>query len=338
MTLRGAVLLMLAAVFAPVGHGLSALPVAVPDTARPTFAQTSPLDSYLLPLGPFADGAIPAERLEGRIERRAWRLDNSSQTTLQMLVPLRESLVEAGYDIVFECSDRACGGFDFRVGTEVLPAPDMQVAIRDYRFVSARKGADHAVSLLVSRIRDTGYIQLVSVAPGQPAGTPDPSATPNTPYTRARDAAVEPSPSPETVDADGQAADEAAAVASSGDMADRLLRDGHTILAGLAFAPGGSTLQEGTYPALANLAGFLEEHPDLSVMLVGHTDSVGDLLANIRLSKRRAQAVRTRLIGTYNADPRRIRAEGNGYLSPVASNLTEAGREANRRVEAILLP
>ena len=47
--------------------------------------------------------------------------------------------------------------------------------------------------------------------------------------------------------------------------------------------------------------------------------------------------MRARLISEYGIDPARIEAEGMGYLAPVASNLTEAGRQANRRVEAILL-
>ena len=97
-------------------------------------------------------------------------------------------------------------------------------------------------------------------------------------------------------------------------------------------------MEEREYGSLKDLAAFLEEVPDGTLVLVGHTDTVGDLETNIRLSKRRAEAVRTRLIGSFNVDPRRVQAEGNGYLSPVASNLTEAGREANRRVEAILKP
>jgi outer membrane protein OmpA-like peptidoglycan-associated protein len=72
--------------------------------------------------------------------------------------------------------------------------------------------------------------------------------------------------------------------------------------------------------------------------LVGHTDSVGGLSGNIALSKRRAQSVRQRLIDTHGVDPSRLDAEGMGYLSPAASHLTPEGREANRRVEVIVLP
>ena len=72
-------------------------------------------------------------------------------------------------------------------------------------------------------------------------------------------------------------------------------------------------------------------------MLVGHTDAVGALEGNIRLSKKRAEAVMRRLIDGYGVDPVQLSAEGIGYLSPRASNATEEGRRLNRRVEVVLL-
>jgi len=91
------------------------------------------------------------------------------------------------------------------------------------------------------------------------------------------------------------------------------------------------------YASLADLAEYLASHADRRIVLVGHTDSSGTLVANISLSKRRAQAVRDRMISAYDLPPGQLDAEGMGYLSPVASNLTNAGREINRRVEAVLL-
>ena len=64
---------------------------------------------------------------------------------------------------------------------------------------------------------------------------------------------------------------------------------------------------------------------------------LGSLQGNISLSKRRAQSVRQRLIDAHGVPPERMEAEGMGYLSPVASNLQEQGRDQNRRVEVILL-
>ena len=85
------------------------------------------------------------------------------------------------------------------------------------------------------------------------------------------------------------------------------------------------------------ISAFLQENPTIRIAVVGHTDSVGALNANIALSKKRARAVRDRLTGRHDIAANRIEAEGMGYLAPIASNLTEEGRRANRRVEIILL-
>ena len=81
----------------------------------------------------------------------------------------------------------------------------------------------------------------------------------------------------------------------------------------------------------------VEKRPNLRVALVGHTDTVGGLDTNIALSRARAQSVRDRLISAFDADATRLDAEGMGYLSPIAPNLTEEGRRQNRRVEVILV-
>ena len=74
----------------------------------------------------------------------------------------------------------------------------------------------------------------------------------------------------------------------------------------------------------------------MSVFLVGHTDNVGSLAANITLSKDRAKAVIDRLVEKYGVNPSQMSWDGVGYLSPIASNNTEKGRELNRRVEVVI--
>ena len=117
-----------------------------------------------------------------------------------------------------------------------------------------------------------------------------------------------------------------------------MLSDGHAILPDLVFETGADELVNGPYDSLAALAGFLGENPDLMITFVGHTDSIGELDQNIALSRRRAEAVRDRLLDRFEVAPGQVRAEGMGYLAPIASNLDAEGRERNRRVEVILLP
>jgi len=113
--------------------------------------------------------------------------------------------------------------------------------------------------------------------------------------------------------------------------------DGRVILSDLSFALGSATLADDDYTSLATLAAYLKEDPTLLVALVGHTDTAGSLEGNIALSRKRANAVKERLIARYGIPSRQMDAEGMGYLAPVANNLYEAGREANRRVEVIIV-
>ena len=71
--------------------------------------------------------------------------------------------------------------------------------------------------------------------------------------------------------------------------------------------------------------------------LEGHTDSIGTELYNLDLSERRANAVRDMLIEDFGIEPGRVTAQGFGEQLPVADNETEEGREANRRVVAVVM-
>lgn len=277
--------------------------LTLPTSARQVSQRISPLDSYDLPTGVFAHGAVPSRTVEGRVERVTWRLQAGSSTTLQILDPLREQLKTQGFEVTFDCEARACGGFDFRFGTDVVPTPDMYVAINDYRFLSATRGSE-ALSLLISRNPPDGYVQMIRVTPK--GKTPPPLVVEET-------------------------------VVGAEDLLAELARDGHVILGDLSFETGAVALGAGPFESLNLLASYLADNPSTRLALVGHTDDTGDLQANISVSKRRAEAVRTRLIEAHGVAPDRVQAQGVGYLSPIISNVTPKGRELNRRVEAVLL-
>ncbi len=294
---------------------LMALDLSLPGNAVLGREVSKAADSYLLPVGPFAEGAIPTLEVEGQMLQQAWRLEAQAMTTLQMLTPLRDQLVEAGYDILLDCNSKECGGFDFRFNTRVMTAPDMFVDLFDYRFLSARhvqgEGEPDYISVLVSLSGKTGYIQVIHLAPD---GTLQPTVV--------ADAAV-----PATTIQPG----------SDLPVSQALVQQGHLILSDLRFESGSSELGAGPFISLQDLAAFLKTDADLRVALVGHTDAVGGLNPNIALSKQRAGSVLERLVSAHSVPRRQLEAEGMGYLSPIAPNLTQAGREANRRVEAVLL-
>ena len=271
--------------------------------------------SYALPIAGFDGSTVPTRVVEGALDQRAYRLDAAGQTTLAILAPLREQVTAAGYEILFECEARRCGGFDFRFGTDVLPEPDMHVDLSDYRFLSAVSGKD-VVSILVSRSANAGYVQI----------------------TRVTQAPLAPSPQRTEIDLPDEVAAPVAAVTSAdaSGIARALDEVGVVVLDDLVFASGAATLTDGDYASLAAVAAWLQANPDGTVALVGHTDASGSLAGNIALSERRAEAVAEVLIETHGADRNRVVAKGVGFLAPRATNQTEEGRQKNRRVEVVV--
>ena len=298
---------------------VGALDFDLPGEAVLMREETSPADTYFLPVAPFADGRLPTRKVEGQVIRQAWRIDGGRvATTLQLVSPLRDQLEAAGFEIILDCEAQECGGFDFRFNTTVLPAPDMFVDLFDFRFVSARKqdgdGVDY-ISCLVSLAGGAGYVQLVAVGAIAPPRIE--TAVPPMPSSAKTTTTATPPP--------------------GGRFVERLVANGHVVLNDLEFGSGSAALAEGGYTSLAALAGFLGTDASRRIALVGHTDAVGGLDANLALSHERAAAALERLVERHGVPREQIEAEGVGYLSPIAPNTTRAGREANRRVEAVLL-
>lgn len=106
-------------------------------------------------------------------------------------------------------------------------------------------------------------------------------------------------------------------------------------LGDLLFETGKSDLKGGASGNLNKLADFLNEYPDRSVLIEGHTDNVGSDETNFNLSQRRANSVQSYLVGQGVAASR-LRTSGLGEGSPVADNDTATGRQQNRRVEIII--
>lgn len=306
--------------------------------AEPTGSTESAPDSILLPTGPFRDGAVPGRVVEGAVTRRAWRLAAPSETTLALLSPLRDQIAAQGYRVVYDCATSACGGFDFRFALDLFPEPDMHVDLGDFRFLSAERGPGEAVEVVVSRSTGAGYVQITSVRPA--ALPPVPQALPDPPGADTPAATLPPpARGPATADftpATGETAGAAPPEILS-DIGAGLRANGHVVLSDLIFATGSAELTPGDFASLAALAAWLAENPEARIAFVGHTDAAGGLEANIALSRRRAEAVRRRLIDIHGVPGDRLSAQGVGYLAPRISNATEEGRALNRRVEAVLV-
>jgi OOP family OmpA-OmpF porin len=263
-------------------------------------------------VGPFRDGAVSFEVVEGTRHSQVWKVRESSLSTSQIMTPLRRQLTEMGYEILLDCKDDDCGGYDFRYALDLVEEPVMHVDLGDFRFLSAwRPGTNEYRNLIVSRSNTGGFVQVDFVD--------DASAS-----------------QPASVDTQaGGSVSEPDAIAPV-DMIETLLEEGWLSLDDLSFATGSSDLEAGRYASLARLAQFLLDNPGQTVALVGHTDAQGSLAGNIALSQRRAASVLERLVTAYSVPSRQIVAEGVGFLAPRWSNQTEDGRNKNRRVEVIL--
>jgi outer membrane protein OmpA-like peptidoglycan-associated protein len=111
---------------------------------------------------------------------------------------------------------------------------------------------------------------------------------------------------------------------------------GLTITLGdVLFDTAKAKLKSGGMRTMEKLATFLKENPERKVLVEGFTDSRGSDEYNQGLSERRADAVRSALLG-FGVSPDRIEARGYGEAFPVAGNDDAAGQQMNRRVEVVI--
>ncbi len=105
----------------------------------------------------------------------------------------------------------------------------------------------------------------------------------------------------------------------------------------ILFATNSASLTGALQNDLVAVARSLNNNPNSTVSVIGHTDNTGEAAYNFDLSQRRAQAVTSVLINSGVAASR-IRSIGRGEDQPIASNLNAQGRQQNRRVEIVITP
>ena len=108
-----------------------------------------------------------------------------------------------------------------------------------------------------------------------------------------------------------------------------------TFASGLLFAFDSDQIQPAAGTNLSELASSLQKYPDSQLLIVGHTDNVGDDSYNQSLSQRRSNSAAAYLAAQGVARTR-LAATGKGESEPVTTNETDAGRQKNRRVEVAI--
>ncbi|QGP79067.1 OmpA family protein [Sphingobium sp. CAP-1] len=120
-----------------------------------------------------------------------------------------------------------------------------------------------------------------------------------------------------------------------------VIRDGDNLLlrmpSGITFGYDKADVQPQFQPTLNEVASVLAQYPKTYIDVLGHTDSDGADAYNQALSERRAQSVANYLV-SKGVQSARIATRGYGETQPIASNATEEGKAANRRVEIKIAP
>jgi len=114
-----------------------------------------------------------------------------------------------------------------------------------------------------------------------------------------------------------------------------LKESGHVAVYGIYFDTGQSIIKPESEAVLSEIVKLLKKESGLKVNVVGHTDNVGAMDSNLKLSQARATAVVQALVDKYGIEGNRLRAYGVGPLAPVTSNDNEEGKAKNRRVELV---
>jgi outer membrane protein OmpA-like peptidoglycan-associated protein len=109
---------------------------------------------------------------------------------------------------------------------------------------------------------------------------------------------------------------------------------GHAAVYGIYFDTGKSNIKPESAQAIAEIVKLLNSDPGLKIHVVGHTDNVGSVESNIKLSQNRAESV-VQALRNNGISPARLKSFGCGQFAPVMSNDNEEGRAKNRRVELV---
>jgi outer membrane protein OmpA-like peptidoglycan-associated protein len=136
----------------------------------------------------------------------------------------------------------------------------------------------------------------------------------------------------------GAGAGAAAAGLGERQLEQALQQEGRVEIPDIFFRFDSDEIRDESNRRLAEIASVLKRHADWKLRVEGHTDSLAADDYNLKLSMRRAVAVRTALAKSFGIEPARLTPEGFGESRPRASNDTLIGRARNRRVELVRAP
>ncbi|MGH7563131.1 MAG: DUF4892 domain-containing protein [Gemmatimonadota bacterium] len=293
-------------------------------------------DEFVLPLGPIqrldtVSGieVEPSEsqRVEGRVTRILY-VAPENRSPLEVLRNYEQELGKAGFENLYACAGKDCGGDDGWLSEYYLYSQDRELN-------DAPPGASGVPGQITEYAfnfpRDQRYLVARLARPeGDVYASVYVATETFNHFPETKDHALVLLDVIETVpmETDMVTVDAAA-------MAKDIAATGHVALYGIHFDTDKADIKPESEPTLQEIAGLLTQDPALKLYVVGHTDNVGGFDYNTDLSKRRATSVVEYLKTKHGIQTARLMAAGVGLLAPVAPNDTEEGRAKNRRVELV---
>jgi len=257
-------------------------------------------DEYRMLTGPVADQSNlqDSKNVQGKKTSIAYHMP-AETSFVEVMRNFEIRLEETGFTILYRCYSEECGQNSFSNSIETLPAPAMDVDPWNMRYLAAE----------LARPEGNVYATVLTSTDG--------SAITKTQLIVVEEQGMQ----YKMVDA--------------GKMAKSIADTGSVALYGIYFDSGKADIKPASEGTLNEIARLLQGHAELRLLVVGHTDNQGGYDYNMDLSRRRAESVVRALVDNNGIDADRVQASGAGYLSPVASNRSEAGRAKNRRVQLV---
>lgn len=252
-----------------------------------------------------------SEPLEGGITRVSYRVPDPLRSSLEVFRNYQNELTSNGWEILWSASGKGEFGNSFTYIYQSLRDNDQLFTYSEDQahFLSARKASEGlTLTLFVSKYQ-YGLRRGVKVEKDEPIVQLDLIQT--------------------------KPMETKMVLLTSSEMAKSIDNSGRVSLYGIYFDFNKDELKPESDPTLEQVSALLRERANLKLLVVGHTDSVGDFDANRELSERRAAAVIGALTQKYGIANTRLRAFGASYSSPVANNASDEGRAKNRRVELV---
>lgn len=269
------------------------------------FQKARDYDEMRLPIKALQNSRVLTGENSIEVKGRALRqryMGPVGRSSLEVVRNYEQRLQGQGFEILFSCRARECGG------------SDLWFAVTD-----AHKG---------SNLPSNWDSQTYSIARKQDA---------NGAVTVVALLSVETSDQVQTLvdvlESKGMETDKIR-VLDAGALKSALDGQGRAALYGITFEFNKAEIRAESRPQIDQIVAYLKANPQVSIVVAGHTDAKGGFDYNVDLSRRRAQAV-VQALTASGIGANRLTPFGAGMASPVATNETEAGQAQNRRVEIV---